>query len=369
MRIGSIPRHSPPKRSDRPVMPITLACNAMGTRFELVLAGDDETILRPIGETALAEIEDCHRRLNLFDPGSWLNTINRRAAHESVALDDMTYDLLRICVEVNEASGGAFDVTVAPMMRAWGFHGGTGPSDMEAIGSARDQVGMQHVQLDHKRKTIRFTRPGVTLDLGGIAKGFAIDRAVERLREEGVTRALLHGGTSTVAAVGAPPNESGWRVSLPIRNGEESSPGGDGCHISSRRAKCAVITHFAATRSKCGTRHGWIENTPINRTDQPSTAVMLNDGSLSISAPHGRTIESGDARLGHVFDPRTGKPAQCGSFAGAIGESACLTDAWATALLVLGIVPPGMPDAIRAVLPRHPPHSSFNAMPLEASTI
>lgn len=288
-------------------MPITLATDAMGTRFELVLAGGDAEHLRPVGEAALREIDECHRRYNLFDPGSWLNTINRRAAYEAVALDDVTFDLLEMCAEVHAASGGAFDVTVAPLMRALGFHGHDGPADQSVINEAGRRVGMDYVLLDRAKKSMRFTRPGVVLDLGGIAKGFAIDQAIGVLREFGVECALLHGGTSTVAAIGAPPDGPGWRVSLQTR--------GDGT------------------------------------TDGPMPVVCLKDEALSISAPHGRTIESNNKTLGHVLDPRLGKPASCGAYAAAVGASACLTDAWATALLVLGEAPATLPDTLRAVLP------------------
>jgi thiamine biosynthesis lipoprotein len=284
-------------------MPITLATHAMGTRFELVLAGAAEERLRPAGEAALREVEACHARFNLFDPGSWLSTINRRAADEPVALDDETFELLSACVQVYRASGGAFDVTVAPLMRALGFHGEADPAQLDP---ARACVSMDHVELDGDRRTVRFTRPGVTLDLGGIAKGFAIDRAVETLCDCGVGCALLHGGTSTVAAIGAPPGEDGWRVSL--KGGEAPDH----------------------------------ETMPV---------VCLEDEAMSLSAPHGRTVRSGTMTLGHVLDPRVGRPAQSGAYAAAVGPSACLTDAWATALLVLGVAPDTMPHGMRTILP------------------
>ena len=287
-------------------MPVTLATHAMGTRFELVLDSDDTHRLRPAGEAALREIEECHRRFNLFDPGSWLNTINRRAATAPVRLDDLTFGLLETCEQVHHDSGGAFDVTVAPLMRAWGFHGWP---DHETVREVKSHVGMRHVLLDRDARTVRFTAPGVTLDLGGIAKGFAIDQAVGVLREYGVGCALLHGGTSTVAAIGTPPGESGWRVKL-------HTPG------------------------------------PV-ADDAP--VVCLNDRSLSVSAPHGRTINRDGETLGHVLDPRTCHPADCATYAAAVGESACLTDAWATALLVLGGAPPAMPDSIHALFPEKNP--------------
>lgn len=177
------------------------------------------------------------------------------------------------------------------------------------IEQVKSRVGMRHVLLDDDARTVRFAVPGVTLDLGGIAKGFAIDQAIELLREYGVGCALLHGGTSTVAAIGAPPGEPGWRVKL---------------HTPDPSAKDAPV-------------------------------VCLNNQTMSVSAPHGRTINTDDETLGHVLDPRTYRPADCGAFAAAVGDSACPTDAWSTALLVLGEAPPNMPDSIEAIFPEKTP--------------
>jgi thiamine biosynthesis lipoprotein len=290
-------------------MPVTLATHAMGTRFELVLAGGDPHRLRAVGEMALREIEECHQRFNLFDPCSWLNTISRHAVDEPVALDDLTFELFEACQEVHRESGGAFDITVAPLMHALGLHRPAGPVDHAKILKAQARVGMHQVQLDHDAKTIRFTKPGIELDLGAVAKGFAIDLAIELLREHGITCALLHGGTSTAAAIGSPPGEDGWRIK--VRGG-----------VSDQAREQAI-------------------------------SVSLKDAALSVSAPHGRTIESAGETIGHVLDPRTGTPACCATFAAAISESACLADAWSTALLVLGKQPATMPRNIQAILPNH----------------
>jgi thiamine biosynthesis lipoprotein len=181
------------------------------------------------------------------------------------------------------------------------------------VEQAKARVGMRHVLLDRDTRTVRFAIPGVTLDFGGIAKGFAIDQAIELLREYGVGCALLHGGTSTVAAIGAPPGEEGWRVKL---------------HTPDPSAK-----------------------------DSP--VVCLNNQTLSVSAPHGRIVNHDGETLGHVLDPRTCRPADCGAYAAAIGDSACLTDAWATALLVLGEAPPNLPDSIDALFPDKTPTSQM----------
>ncbi len=291
-------------------MPVTLATNAMGTRFELVLAGGDPHRLRSVGEEALREITECHRRFNLFDPGSWLNTLNRRADDGPVALDDLTFELLDLCKRVHDDSNGAFDITVAPLMHALGLHRSGGAEAPDEINEAKSRVGMECVHLDNDTKAIRFTRTGVAMDLGAVAKGFAIDLAIELLRDHGVVCALLHGGTSTAAAIGAPPGEDGWHVR--VRTG---------------------VAHLP---------------------EQQDITVCLKDSALSVSAPHGRVIESGGKTLGHILDPRTGTSVACGTFSAVVGQSACLTDAWSTALLVLGERPSSMPGNLRAILPDQP---------------
>src|SRR6185503_2597665 len=114
-----------------------------------------------------------------------------------------------------EKTRGAFDVTIGPLMRAWGFAGGSPrvaqPSELAAV---RKAVGMKNVELCEEDFTIRFKRRGVELDLGGYGKGYAIERAIDILRENGVTSALLHGGTSSIFALGAPPLEAGWKIAL-----------------------------------------------------------------------------------------------------------------------------------------------------------
>lgn len=238
----------------------------MGTRFEVVLPGDDPEALRPAGEAALAEIEGWHQRLTRFEPDSQLNHLHRAAVDAPVNIDRGLYALLEECVAVWHASGGAFD---------------------PALGT-----GMAAVELDPARCTVRFTRPGVTLDLGGIAKGHALDHAAQVLREAGVTSALLHGGTSSVLAVGYPPGEAGWKVAL----------AGSG---------------------------------------NPPTVVTLADQALGTSSQFHRH---------HIEDPRTGAPVKGARLAAVIGPSARLCDAWSTALLVLGERPAEMPTGYEAIV-------------------
>jgi thiamine biosynthesis lipoprotein len=150
-------------------------------------------------------------------------------------------------------------------------------------------------------RTVRFTRPGVSLDLGAVGKGFALDAASRILRDAGVTCTLVHGGTSSAVAIGAPPGEPGWRIA-------------------------------------------------IRDEGEPGPVVLLRDASLSVSAPRGRMIQTSGGRIGHIIDPRTGRPAPAARIAAVIADSATLADAWSTAVLVEGRRPVGMPQNMTTII-------------------
>lgn len=159
----------------------------MGTRFELVLAGEDPERHRGAAEAALEEVEACHRRFTRFEPSGLLAHLQRVAG--PVALDAATFALFDDALAVWRDSAGAFDLTV-PACR------------------------MRDILLDYSRGTVRLAHPDLPLDFGAIAKGHALDLAAQVLRESGVTSAFLHGGTSSAVALGAPPGEPGWRVAI-----------------------------------------------------------------------------------------------------------------------------------------------------------
>jgi FAD:protein FMN transferase len=236
----------------------------MGTRFELVLGGDgDPASLRSAGEAALEEIECWHRRLNRFAEDSLVAHLRRTPRGTPVRLDCDTLALLADARAVWEATAGAFDPTA--------------PAGV-----------MDAVRLDATACTVTLAHPDVALDLGGIAKGHALDAGVRVLRDHGVAIAFLHGGTSSAVGLGAPPGEPAWRVAL--------AGGGE---------------------------------------------VALRDRALSVSAswagnPH------------PTLDPRTGRGIPAGRRAVVTGPSARLADAWSTAVLVMGRVPSTLPEGFDA---------------------
>lgn len=276
-------------------MPITLAVMAMATRFELVLDGMAEPRLRAAGEEALAEIAMTDQRLSLFRRDSLLAHLHRTAHSAPVRFDSDVLGLFTVAKAVHHESGGAFDPTIGPLMRAWGLRGE--PADESASRTARVRVGFDQVIIDPAAGTVRFARPDLELDLGGIAKGFALDLAARTLRTHGVRSALLHGGTSSISAIGAPPNAPGWKIGLGELGG----------------------------------------------------SVMLNDSSMSVSASRSWRVGHAAAPPIHIIDPRTGRPVDsrtaaaraCAVVAHTDPWSATRAEAWSTALIVAGGPPAG----------------------------
>ena len=269
---------------------VALGLESMATRFELILAGDDPVRLRAAGEEALREIERIEALLSRYRPSSAIAQINAGAGGAPVRVDPRVVTLLRLCADLSRLTDGAFDVTVGPLLRAWGFVGGSGaPPDPAALARARRLVGMDRVELDAAASTVRLAQAGMELDLGAVGKGYAIDRAIAVLEEHGVPGALLHGGTSSVHVIGQPASGTGWRVAWRV-------PG---------------------------------------RPDRPR-ALTAPRPALSVSARHGKAFVLGDRLLGHVLDPRRGEPVFASLSACVVGPTSTLCDALSTALLVKG---------------------------------
>lgn len=289
---------------------VTLARQAMATRFELVLHGSDESVLRAAGEEALDEIARVEDELSYFRPTSQVFRINQEAARRPVRVAPSLFRLLQQARQLSAESGNTFDITVAPLMRCWGLYTREGrvPEPGE-LAAARAKTGMNLVELDDARSTVRFTREGVQLDLGSIGKGYAVQRAGELLREAGVTSALLHGGTSTVLAIGTPPDKDGWTIAL---------------------------EHPANVK-------GSQEHTGV--LVLPLAKVRLRDESLSVSAVWGKSFTAADRSYGHVIDPRTGQPTEGALLSAVVLPSATESDALSTMLLTLG--PEGFEQVLR----------------------
>jgi thiamine biosynthesis lipoprotein len=264
----------------------------MGTEFQIVLAGDDERRLEQAANYALDGVERIDRQMSLYIPESELCWVNAHAAERPVPVEPGLFRLLRRAAEIWEATEGAFDVTVGPLVECWGFFRGQGAVPPEAeIDRALERVGMNHVELDPKAKSVHFTRSGIKIDLGGIAKGFAVDLASVLLSESGIRRALIHGGLSTVFALGRPPGETAWPV---------------------------------------GIRHPTAE-------DRRLRSVELKDQALSTSGSYEKFFEHEGIVYSHILNPRSGRPVRGMLSSSAIAKAAFESDALSTAFFVMGV--------------------------------
>ena len=200
---------------------VQLACEAMATRWEFVLMGEDESRLRSAGEEAIEEIRWLERQMNFYDASSDVSRINRMASNGPVRVEPQLFALLQRCVELGRMTEGAFDITVAPLLKLWGFV----QKDMkvpaeEDIARTLERVGMDKLLLNEQDFTLSFTVPDMLIDLGSIGKGYALDRAMEILGEYEITSALVHGGTSAIATIGEPLDGAHWRVGLEHPNNQ-----------------------------------------------------------------------------------------------------------------------------------------------------
>jgi thiamine biosynthesis lipoprotein len=276
---------------------VTLARQAMATRFELVLVGDDPVSLRAAGEEALDEIERLEAQLSLYRPTSEIARLNAHAAERAVRVEPTLFRLLQQAQRLSEQTDGAFDITVGPLIRAWGFMGGTGRTpDADELAAAKARVGANLLELDQSNFTVRFTKLGVMLDLGSLGKGYALERAVGVLREAGIENGLLHGGTSTICALGRPAEGDAWKVAVELPPQPMAQP----------------------------------------TTPTPLAVVPLVNESLSVSAVWGKSFDVGGRTYGHVIDPRLGEPVQRAVLAAVVLPSATESDALSTALLCVG---------------------------------
>jgi len=279
----------------------------MATRFEFVLRGENPVALRAAGEEAIEEIHRLEGQLSLYRPTSEIAHVNARAAHEPVRVTPGVFGLLEHAQKLTAETFGAFDITIAPLVRCWGFMGGSGKlPTQDELNDARAKTGMHLVDLNRRDFTVRFAVEGVMLDLGAIGKGYAIDCASEILREAGVTSALLHSGTSTVSAIGTPPGEHDWKIAIENPANHTDRP----------------IQALAA------------EN--LAGKTEPLTTILLKDESLSVSAVWGKSFQVEGRTLGHVIDPRSGIPVTGAALAAVVLPTATETDALSTALLTLG---------------------------------
>jgi len=273
-----------------------LSHRAMGTFFDIFVAGRELSYAQAAAQEAFGELDRLEQELSRFNPASDVSQINRLARGRSVAVGHATIECLRTVARIHTETGGAFDVTIGRLTACWKTNsGGVRTPTGDELDAALSCTGMDLLKIDESGHTVGVKADGVRIDLGGVGKGYALDQMAAILRDWDIEFALISSGGSTALALDAPTppdapaaGRHGWKVSL----GDASAPVGV---IGSVRLRHRALSGSAAP--------------PDNR---------------------------------HIIDPRTGRPVTDKLGAWAAAPSAAVADALSTAFMAMS------PDEVEA---------------------
>lgn len=267
---------------------------AMACPFEILLHPDHPPHAPEAAVQALDLVSDLEQLLSVYLPTSDLSRLNARGTEIPITVSIPTMDMMRLALDVYRDTQGAFDITAASLSQAWGFSSRQGAMPTpEAIQAALEQVGSDAIEIDHLGASIGFKKK-VSVNPGGIGKGYAIDQAAALLLDRGVTEFVIHGGKSSARAHGRQlltQEQSGWNV---------------------------AVKHPEQTQHVLG-------------------SLVLSDAALGTSGPANQYFYFRGVRYGHIIDPRSGWPAQGPLSVTVVHRSAAWADALATGLYVMGI--------------------------------
>jgi thiamine biosynthesis lipoprotein len=284
---------------------VTVSRPAMGSYFEVRLPSNTPGAV-DLACCALDVIDALEAQLTVYRDDSEVSRLNALAHLHPVQVEAGLFDLLETAVGVSQETSGAYDVTAGALSEAWGFvRGPRRVPDRAALADALLRTGWRHLRLDPERRTVAFDREGVKINLGSIGKGYAIDRAVALIAAYWwPTSALVHGGRSSVYALGSPPGQIGGRWEVAVRN-------------------------------------------PF-QPESPLGTIRLRNRALGTSGSAFQQFEIDGKVYGHIIDPRTGEPAGGPASVTVLAPSAALADALSTAFYLLG------PETAREYIGNHP---------------
>ncbi len=271
--------------------PIVKSRLLMGTVVEITVSDFEDVKKAKIAiEKAFEEIERIEKKFNVFDSGSQVSRLNRLGHEKGIKVDDEVLEVVEKAIGLCRITDGAYDITVKPLLDVWRISevNGEPPKD-EDIMAALTKVDSQNIVIDRARKIIGFSKPGMEIDMSGIVKGYAVDRAITRLRESGVENAIVNAG-GDIYCLGRKNSREKWTVG-----------------IRDPRARGKLIGK-----------------------------LKVSNVAVDTSGDYERFIEIGNRRYSHIVNPKTGKPV--GSRPASItivARDSMTADALATALMVM----------------------------------
>jgi thiamine biosynthesis lipoprotein len=284
--LGSFPETAQPA-----LLRFEYTQNHMGTQFRIVLYAPDEATAKKASDAAFARIAELDAIMSDYKQESELMRLCKKAGGEPVPVSDDLLEVIAKSLEISRLTDGAFDITVGPVVRLWRRARRTAKMpDANDLAEARKLVDFKQVQIDSKNKTVRLTAKGILLDLGGIAKGYAAQAALEVLRRQGIRHALV-AAAGDIAVSDAPPDAKGWKIGIaPLEN----------------------------------------------PTAKPSRYLSLTNAAVSTSGDTEQYVVIDGKRYSHIVDPKTGLGLTERMSCTVIAKDGSTADGMATALCVLG---------------------------------
>jgi len=263
----------------------------MGTQFNIILYAPDVRTAADASDAAFKRVQELDAIMSDYRATSELMMLCDKSGGQWVKVSDPLFRILARSQELARLTDGAFDITVGPVVRLWRRARRTGQMpDHLSLARATELVGYRKLELDRQTRSVRLTKAGMLLDLGGIAKGYAADEAISVLKRHGVSRALVAAGGDIVVS-GPPPGARGWVVGI----------------------------------------------SPLEPTDaRPNDYLLLRDAAVSTSGDKEQYVEIDGLRYSHIVDPRTGLGLTSHITVTVVARSGTVSDSIATAASVLG---------------------------------
>ncbi len=268
----------------------TRTLKLMGSKFDITVVADSETIGSRYIDLAVNEIHRIEKLISSWDPYSETSKINLNAGLQPVKVSPELFDLINRALEISKITDGAFDISYASMDNIWTFDGSmTQMPSKEQIKNSVEKVGFQHILMDKERKTVFLEKKGMKIGFGGIGKGYAADKAKALLMDQGVIAGIIN-ASGDMNTWGKQPNGKEWQVAI---------------------------------------------TNPLNK-NKVFALLPIKEGAVVTSGNYEKYVSFNGIRYSHIIDPRSGYPSSGIISATVFAPSAELADALATAIFVMG---------------------------------